>query len=290
MNTVDNGERGYAIYTTNPYTIQLRLAGATLWVDSEATNDNYVRVNDDTNVFVRTIDDDADKYVEYSDVSSALKALTMNDSGDTTNIIKFVAICDDNGYATTIIIVEGEKAAQKFGVKFEGFENTFYVFDTKGTDPAKNNMVSNTVNTVKVVSGGSLSFKPVAANPENVALKSVKVGSTVLTPDASGYYTVSDVKSDIVVTLESANYVTVNLKVESALVTIGEESYTENADLKLFDGQKVILVVKKADGMTKTEVKYGASGSESALTGFGGEYKFTVETGKTSLSVKCSAT
>ncbi len=290
MNTVDNGERGYAIYTTNPYTMQLTLAGATLWVDSEATNNNYVRVNDDTNVFVRTIDDDADKYVEYSDVSSALKALTMDDSGDTTNIIKFVAICDDNGYATTIIIVEGEKAAQEFGVKFEGFENTFYVFDTKGTDPAKNNMVSDTVNTVKVVSGGSLSFKPVAADPENVALKSVKVGSTVLTPDASGYYTVSDVKSDIVVKLESANYVTVNLKVESALVTIGEESYTGNADLKLFDGQKVILVVKKADGMDKTEVKYGASGSESTLTGFGGEYKFTVETGKTSLSVKCSAT
>ena len=97
-------------------------------------------------------------------------------------------------------------------------------------------------------------------------------------------------KSDIVVKLESANYVTVNLKVESALVTIGEESYTGNADLKLFDGQKVILVVKKADGMDKTEVKYGASGSESTLTGFGGEYKFTVETGKTSLSVKCSAT
>ncbi len=52
----------------------------------------------------------------------------------------------------------------------------------------------------------------------------------------------------------------------------------------------MILVVKKADGMDKTEVKYGASGSESTLTGFGGEYKFTVETGKTSLSVKCSAT
>jgi len=110
MNTKDNADRGYLVYAPGDLDMQLTLAGSTLWIDSKASNDQYVRVSDDTNVFVRTIDDDADKYVEYSDVSSALKALTMDDAGSTTNIAKVVAICDKTGYATTIVIVEDKEA------------------------------------------------------------------------------------------------------------------------------------------------------------------------------------
>ena len=111
MNTSENKKAGYTL--TGAYdsktAITLTLKGATLWVESVKAKDNYVVIDDDCKIFVHTYNDDADEFVEYNTLESAIGALTTEKvNGQTVAYVNEVAtICNKNtGYATTLIIYE----------------------------------------------------------------------------------------------------------------------------------------------------------------------------------------
>ena len=111
MNTSGNKDAGYTL--TGAYdsktAIKLTLKGATLWVTAEEDSDNYVVIDDDCKIFVHTYNDDADEYVEYNTVESAVGALTTEkvDGKSVAYVAKVATVCNKNtGYATTLIINE----------------------------------------------------------------------------------------------------------------------------------------------------------------------------------------
>ena len=111
MNTGDNKAAGYTLTGGAKSTdaITLELKGATLWVKSVKAADNYVVIDDDCKIFVHTYNDDADEYVEYNTLESAIGALTTEKvNGQTVAYVNEVAtICNKTtGYATTLIINE----------------------------------------------------------------------------------------------------------------------------------------------------------------------------------------
>ena len=139
-------------------------------------------------------------------------------------------------------------------VKFVGFQNTFYVNDVNGQ-----NMVSATVDTVKVNDGSDLKFMPVGV--PGVMVKAVKVGNTVLTPDAEGYYTLSAVSKDITVTLEKATAVTLTFKAPAAGAYISvnggaNQLVTDTATypVSVASGSTVTLTIVPASGQTVSAV------------------------------------
>ena len=138
--------------------------------------------------------------------------------------------------------------------KSVGFQNTFYVNDVNGQ-----NMVSATVDTVKVNDGSDLKFMPVGV--PGVMVKAVKVGNTVLTPDAEGYYTLSAVSKDITVTLEKATAVTLTFKAPAAGAYISvnggaNQLVTDTATyaVSVASGSTVTLTIVPASGQTVTKV------------------------------------
>ena len=111
MATTENKDAGYTLTGGAKSTdaITLELKGATLWVKSVKAADNYVVIDDDCKIFVHTYNDDADEYVEYNTLESAIGALTTQKvNGQTVAYVNEVAtICNKTtGYATTLIINE----------------------------------------------------------------------------------------------------------------------------------------------------------------------------------------
>ena len=111
MATTENKDAGYTLTGGAKSTdaITLELKGATLWVKSVKAADNYVVIDDDCKIFVHTYNDDADEFVEYNTLESAIGALTTQKvNGQTVAYVNEVAtICNKTtGYATTLIINE----------------------------------------------------------------------------------------------------------------------------------------------------------------------------------------
>ena len=111
MATTENKDAGYTLTGGAKSTdaITLELKGATLWVKSVKAADNYVVIDDDCKIFVHTYNDDADEFVEYNTLESAIGALTTQKvNGQTVAYVNEVAtICNKTtGYATTLIIYE----------------------------------------------------------------------------------------------------------------------------------------------------------------------------------------
>ena len=150
-----------------------------------------------------------------------------------------------------IVVTVDPVVSNTHNVKFVGFQNTFYVNDVNGQ-----NMVSATVDTVKVNDGSDLKFMPVGV--PGVMVKAVKVGNTVLTPDAEGYYTLSAVSKDITVTLENATAVTLTFKApsEGAYISVNGGANTLVKDAAPFytvdvaSGSTVTLTIVPASGKT----------------------------------------
>ena len=116
MATTENKDAGYTLTGGAKSTdaITLELKGATLWVKSVKAADNYVVIDDDCKIFVHTYNDDADEFVEYNTLESAIGALTTQKvNGQTVAYVNEVAtICNKTtGYATTLIINEVKGAA-----------------------------------------------------------------------------------------------------------------------------------------------------------------------------------
>ena len=173
---------------------------------------------------------------------------------DDDDLVTYTLNTNNKTLKEVIVVTVDPAVSNTHNVKFVGFQNTFYVNDVNGQ-----NMVSATVDTVKVNDGSDLKFMPVGVN--GVMVKAVKVGNTVLTPDAEGYYTLSAVSKDITVTLEKATAVTLTFKAPAAGAYISvnggaNQLVTDTATypVSVASGSTVTLTIVPASGQTVSAV------------------------------------
>ena len=173
---------------------------------------------------------------------------------DDDDLVTYTLNTNNKTLKEVIVVTVDPAVSNTHNVKFVGFQNTFYVNDVNGQ-----NMVSATVDTVKVNDGSDLKFMPVGV--PGVMVKAVKVGNTVLTPDAEGYYTLSAVSKDITVTLEKATAVTLTFKAPSAGAYISvnggaNQLVTDTATyaVSVASGSTVTLTIVPASGETVSGV------------------------------------
>ena len=173
---------------------------------------------------------------------------------DDDDLVTYTLNTNNKTLKEVIVVTVDPAVSNTHNVKFVGFQNTFYVNDVNGQ-----NMVSATVDTVKVNDGSDLKFMPVGV--PGVMVKAVKVGNTVLTPDAEGYYTLSAVSKDITVTLEKATAVTLTFKAPAAGAYISvnggaNQLVTDTAtySVSVASGSTVTLTIVPASGQTVSAV------------------------------------
>ena len=173
---------------------------------------------------------------------------------DDDDLVTYTLNTNNKTLKEVIVVTVDPAVSNTHNVKFVGFQNTFYVNDVNGQ-----NMVSATVDTVKVNDGSDLKFMPVGV--PGVMVKAVKVGNTVLTPDAEGYYTLSAVSKDITVTLEKATSVTLTFKAPTAGAYISvnggaNQLVTDTATyaVSVASGSTVTLTIVPASGQTVSGV------------------------------------
>ena len=207
-----------------------------------------------------TVDDSA-KFYEIDKDGNVSVGAYGSVTKDDNDRLYFVL---DDGQIVYMFVeeVEDVEAVKTHGVKFVGYENTFYVNGTDGV-----NMVSATKDTVAVAEGADLKFKPVAAQAGEM-LKSVKVNGVALTPDADGYYTISNVTKDVTVTLEKTAAVTLTFSISNALVKLNGETVKNGDAVKVEKDSNAVLTVVFANNSTAQKVEVGGT----ALPGFGNEY------------------
>uniref|UniRef100_UPI003FEDB73D S-layer homology domain-containing protein n=1 Tax=Faecalibacterium prausnitzii TaxID=853 RepID=UPI003FEDB73D len=173
---------------------------------------------------------------------------------DDDDLVTYTLNTNNKTLKEVIVVTVDPAVRNTHNVKFVGFQNTFYVNDVNGQ-----NMVSATVDTVKVNDGSDLKFMPVGV--PGVMVKAVKVGNTVLTPDAEGYYTLSAVSKGITVTLEKATAVTLTFKAptEGAYISVNggaNQLVTDTATcaVSVASGSTVTLTIVPASGQTVSAV------------------------------------
>ena len=173
---------------------------------------------------------------------------------DDDDLVTYTLNTNNKTLKEVIVVTVDPAVSNTHNVKFVGFQNTFYVNDVNGQ-----NMVSATVDTVKVNDGSDLKFMPVGV--PGVMVKAVKVGNTVLTPDAEGYYTLSAVSKDITVTLEKATAVTLTFKAPAAGAYISvnggaNQLVTDTATypVSVASGSTVTLTIVPASGQIVSAV------------------------------------
>ena len=173
---------------------------------------------------------------------------------DDDDLVTYTLNTNNKTLKEVIVVTVDPAVSNTHNVKFVGFQNTFYVNDVNGQ-----NMVSATVDTVKVNDGSDLKFMPVGV--PGVMVKAVKVGNTVLTPDAEGYYTLSAVSKDITVTLEKATAVTLTFKAPTAGAYISVNgganqlvTNTATYAVSVASGSTVTLTIVPASGETVSGV------------------------------------
>ncbi len=173
---------------------------------------------------------------------------------DDDDLVTYTLNTNNKTLKEVIVVTVDPAVSNTHNVKFVGFQKTFYVNDVNGQ-----NMVSATVDTVKVNDGSDLKFMPVGV--PGVMVKAVKVGNTVLTPDAEGYYTLSAVSKDITVTLEKATAVTLTFKAPAAGAYISvnggaNQLVTDTATypVSVASGSTVTLTIVPASGQTVSAV------------------------------------
>lgn len=258
MNTSDNKAAGYTLTGGAKSTdaIILELKGATLWVKSVKAADNYVVIGDDCKIFVHTYNDDADEFVEYNTLESAIGALTTEKvNGQTVAYVNEVAtICNKTtGYATTLIIYEVKGTAT----------------DVKPSDPATKpeaTIVNYTIN-IPSVNGEPVDTVQGVLEKNGYKLETMQSAEDcVATKDGVTYFFKINT-SDKYYTL------TVNGKVVEYMT--GTQHEFGEADVKAAgNGVGTGYVLSKDNG--KTWKYYGYKDSGKALTSV---YEAEIETG-----------
>ena len=222
----------------------------------------YYAYSDDVVVARWNLDD---QDVEMSRINSV-----KNDTNDVA-----IAIMDGRTVIGLFIIENkgGEADVKEYDVTFTGKDSKAWIRDLSGNDLLAKG------NTVKVSEGSNLQFKVDCVG--GYVVDTVKVGNTVLTPDANGVYTVSNVKANASVDLTFKSGTEVTFTVTSARVTIDGKSVKNGEKMSFAQGDVITLEATPANGKTLT-VTYG-----SAQDGYGENptvYEITITTEK-SLSV-----
>ncbi|MGI5934755.1 MAG: S-layer homology domain-containing protein [Lawsonibacter sp.] len=224
----------------------------------------YYAYSDDVVVARWNLDD---QDVELSRINSV-----KNDTNDVA-----IAIMDGRTVIGLFIIEVkgGEADVKEYNVTFTGKDGMAWIRDLSGNDLLANG------NTIKVSEGSDLKFKVDCVN--NNVVDTVKVGNTVLTPDANGVYTVSNVKADTTIALTFKTGTEVTFTVTSARVTIDGKSVKNDEKMTFAQGDVITLEATPANGKTLT-VTYGST----AQDGYGENptvYEITITT-ETALKVE----
>lgn len=214
-----------------------------------------------------TLEDDA---IEISRINSV-----KNDTND-----KVVAIMDGR-VVIGLFIIEvkgGEEDVTTYDVTF-----TNYSGNTNINDANDKAIILDSKGSVSVEEGQDFQFK--LAPVDGKAVESVKIGSTTLTPDSKGIYTVENVKDDMQIDLAFADAVTVTFDITSARVVVNGNVVKDNDQLTFAKGEVITLEVTPATGKDNVTVTYG-----TAQDGFGSDpIVYDIEiTNETSLTVACS--
>ena len=227
----------------------------------------YYAYSDDVVVARWTLEDDA---IEISRINSV-----KNDTND-----KVVAIMDGR-VVIGLFIIEvkgGEEDVTTYDVTF-----TNYSGNTNINDANDKAIILDSKGSVSVEEGQDFQFK--LAPVDGKAVESVKIGSTTLTPDSKGIYTVENVKDDMQIDLAFADAVTVTFDITSARVVVNGNVVKDNDQLTFAKGEVITLEVTPATGKDNVTVTYG-----TAQDGFGSDpIVYDIEiTNETSLTVACS--
>ena len=257
MNTTANKAAGYTLTNgTEASPVTLTLKGATLWVTTKTANDNYVVIDDDCKIFVHTYNDDADEYVEYNTVESAVGALTTEkvDGKSVAYVAKVATVCNKNtGYATTLIINE---------LKVTGtpvppvLSNAIEVKDVV-------NSGNTTTITYYVEDGTTPTFKD-----EDIAAILANEGYTEISKD--GVHDKWSFKKGVTSYADMAVTTTQVFKV--TVTSIAGKSYTYNGDstltlyMKASDSAAINLSDSSASGWTGYKAELGASVTGISVT------------------------
>ena len=227
----------------------------------------YYAYSDDVVVARWPLEDDA---IEISRINSV-----KNDTND-----KVVAIMDGR-VVIGLFIIEvkgGEEDVTTYDVTF-----TNYSGNTNINDANDKAIILDSKGSVSVEEGQDFQFK--LAPVDGKAVESVKIGSTTLTPDSKGIYTVENVKDDMQIDLAFADAVTVTFDITSARVVVNGNVVKDNDQLTFAKGEVITLEVTPATGKDNVTVTYG-----TAQDGFGSDpIVYDIEiTNETSLTVACS--
>ena len=168
-------------------------------------------------------------------------------------------------YVTIRTASETVAPASTVDVKFVGYSGMTYINKADGTTP----IVLDANGVVAVAEGSDFQFTlaPVAGK----AVKSVKAGSTTLTPDANGVYTVK-VTADTTITLTFDDVQTVTFAGSDCRIEVNGKTYKAGDTLQVVKGAEISMNIKAADGKSITKVE----ADSTVLSGFGGVYDYTV--------------
>ena len=168
-------------------------------------------------------------------------------------------------YVTITAATETVAPASTVDVKFVGYSGMTYINKADGTTP----IVLDANDVVAVAEGSDFQFTltPVAGK----AVKSVKAGSTTLTPDANGVYTVK-VTADTTITLTFDDVQTVTFAGSDCRIEVNGKTYKAGDTLQVVKDAEISMNIKAADGKNITKVE----ADSTVLSGFGGVYDYTV--------------
>ena len=168
-------------------------------------------------------------------------------------------------YVTITAASETVAPASTVDVKFVGYSGMTYINKADGTTP----IILDANDVVAVAEGSDFQFTlaPVAGK----AVKSVKAGSTTLTPDANGVYTVK-VTADTTITLTFDDVQTVTFAGSDCRIEVNGKTYKAGDTLQVVKGAEISMNIKAADGKSITKVE----ADSTVLSGFGGVYDYTV--------------
>ena len=230
----------------------------------------YYAYSDDVVVARWTLEDDA---IEIDRINSV-----KNDTND-----KVVAIMDGR-VVIGLFIIEvngGEEDVTTYDVTFTNYSGNTYINDAN--DKTIN---LDSKDSVSVEEGQDFQFK--LAPVDGKVVDTVKIGNTVLTPDANGVYTVADVDADVTIDLTFAEAVTVTLDITSARVEINGKVVKDGEELTCKEGEELTVEVTPANGKNNVTVTYDSK----TVDGYGSEpiiYDIVVTNTGNTLKVECVA-
>ena len=224
----------------------VRVASGVLGIGANGDKDLAEYYAYDSNTVAYYVDKD------YKDINVINISSIANDTNDYVYGIRDDDVPTSYKKLSEVVIVEREDSTTtNYTVSINGIAGKVWAQTEAGQN------VSGGVFTVE--EGKDLKFK--LSPLPNYSVASVKVGNTVLTPDANGVYTVSNVTGNTVVDVAVTNVITLTLKGSAnseAYVSINGGAYqaltTSGTPLTVNEGATVTMTVMAVSGKTINNV------------------------------------